>query len=64
MKIEKKNVWRNQKCNECGKPIYQTKKNGYVYLCWPEFLTHFKTWKLCEDCFKEIFSEKVRKDIK
>ena len=64
MKIIKKPVWRNQKCNECGRPIYQSKKDGEVYFCWPEFLTEFKTWKLCKECVNKIFSEEVVKKVK
>ena len=64
MKIEKRPAWRNQKCSECGKAIYQSKKNNQMYECSPDSLTDFKKWKLCINCFKEIFSEKVKKMLK
>ena len=58
MKIEKKPSWRNNKCNECGKPTFINKdKENPIYFCTPKHTSDFRTWKLCEKCFKEIFKE-------
>ena len=60
MKINKKLAWKNQKCNECGKSIFKVKdEENPVYECQLEFTSQFKSWKLCEDCFKKIFKQEV-----
>jgi transcriptional regulatory protein LevR len=65
MNIEKKIAWKNQKCNECGEAIYQTQdKENIVYFCYTNNATAFKLWKLCEKCFKKIFSEEIKKKLK
>ena len=57
IKIEK--AWINIKCFECGKLIYPNK----VYKVKPEKgrNTMFVEWRLCELCFKKIFSELKKK---
>jgi len=59
MKIEKKQAWKNNKCNECGRLIFSIKdEEKIIYYCYPENSTSFKAWKLCKKCYKEIFKEK------
>jgi len=58
MKISIKPSWRNNKCNECGKPIFINKKDqSKMYFCYPEYVTPFRAWKFCKSCFKKIFKE-------
>jgi len=58
IKIEKKQAWKNQKCNACSKRIFIKKEEeNQVYFLCPQFASPEKTWKLCEKCFKEIFGE-------
>ena len=65
MKIKRKLAWKNQKCNECGKSVYKTlHKKNIVYFCYFNSTSSFKTIKICENCFGEIFSEEVKKKVK
>lgn len=65
MKIQKKSAWKNQKCNECGEGIYQNlDKENIIYFCYLEYASNFKIWKVCEKCFRKLFSEEERKKVK
>ena len=61
MKIKTEKAWINIKCSECGKVIYPKD----VWKLKPEMIINkLIEWKLCEECFNEIFSDDVIKKVK